>query len=186
MSQTQQHPFFSPRYIVLIAMIALAVASRLVAYFVPAALPPNFTPVESIALFGGAYFADRRLAFLVPLAVMALADAIIGFHALIPVVYGCIAFTVLLGLNLRNKDGALRVLGYSVSSAVLFFVVTNFFVWLTSSMYPLTMAGLGECFVAALPFFKWTLLGTLTWSAILFGGYALLRRQFPQLHNVPV
>jgi hypothetical protein len=30
--------------------------------------PPNLTPIAAMALFGGAYFADKRLAFLVPLS----------------------------------------------------------------------------------------------------------------------
>jgi len=109
---------------------------------------------------------------------MFLADLVIGLHDLVPVVYGCIALTVALGFGLRGKVGALRVAGYSVGSAVLFFVTTNFFVWLTSGMYPLDATGLVACYVAAIPFFKNTLLGTLFWSAVLFGGFELLRRQY--------
>ena len=70
MQHLPQNNSASPRTGVLIAMIALAVSVRLLIFFVPGALPYNFTPVEAIALFGGAYFADRRLAFLVPLAAM--------------------------------------------------------------------------------------------------------------------
>lgn len=172
---------FTPRFFVLVGMIAFAVAMRLVTHFAPGALPYNFTPVESIALFGGAYFLDRRFAFAVPLMAMFLADVMIGLHELIPVVYGCIALTVAFGFSLRGKIDALHIAGYSITSAVMFFVVTNFFVWLTSGMYSLDGDGLASCYLAAIPFFKNTLLGTLFWSALLFSGFELLRRQYPTL-----
>jgi hypothetical protein len=48
-------------------------------------------------------------------------------------------------------------------------------------MYPQTPAGLMAAYVAGIPFFRWTVLGTLVYSALLFGGFALLRRQLPVL-----
>src|ERR1041385_8374171 len=103
MQQLPQDSSLSPRTWVLIAMIAFAVGVRLLIYFVPGALPYNFTPVEAIALFGGAYFADRRLAFIVPLGAMLIADAVIAatlspawrndWLGTLPAVYGCIALT---------------------------------------------------------------------------------------------
>jgi len=171
----------SPRSAVLIAMIAVSVAVRLVIHFSHGAFPYNFTPVEAIALFGGAYFADRRLALLVPLAAMLLADLIIGLHNLIPVIYGCIALTALVGGNLRGRVRALPVAGYAFASAVMFYLVTNFFVWLVGSMYSHDGAGLIACYVAALPFFNGTLAGTLLWSALLFGGFELMQRRWTVL-----
>ena len=156
----------SPRSLVLAAMIAFAVAERLVIFFLPGVLPYNFTPVEAIALFGGAYFLDRRLAFLVPLAFT----------------YACITLTVLGGLSLRNRVTATRVAGYSFASAVLFFLVSNFGVWLFASHDgSACSAGLIPCYIAGLPFFKGTLLGTLFWGAALFGGFELMRRRWPTL-----
>ncbi|MGA9343355.1 MAG: DUF6580 family putative transport protein [Rhodanobacteraceae bacterium] len=175
----------TPRFAVLAGLIAFAVGERLVVHFVPGLIPYNFTPVEAIALFGGAYFADRRLAIMVPLAAMLLADLIIGLHALIPVVYGCIALTAIVAARLRGRTSVMRVATYGVASATLFFAVTNFAVWATSGMYPLTGAGLVACFVAAIPFFPGTLAGTLFWSALLFGGFELMCRQWPALEAAP-
>jgi hypothetical protein len=62
---------------------------------------------------------------------------------------------------------------------VLFFTVTNFGTWLTSGMYPPTFSGLVACFVAAVPFFQNTLAGDLVFSALLFGGFALLEQRLP-------
>lgn len=171
----------SPGPLVLGAMILLAVATRLLYHFQPGLVPPNFSPVEAVALFGGAYFADRRLALLVPLAAMALSDLVIGFHGLLWLVYACVAVSTVLGFGLRGKVGIARVAAYSVIGSTLFFFVTNFGVWFGSSMYPQSWAGLVECYVAAIPFYKNTLAGTLFYAALMFGGFALLRARIPQL-----
>ncbi|MCI1709056.1 MAG: hypothetical protein LKM39_00590 [Chiayiivirga sp.] len=171
----------SPGPLVLGAMILAAVATRLLYHFNPGLVPPNFSPVEAVALFGGAYFADRRLALLVPLAAMAVSDLIIGFHGLLWLVYACVALSTVLGFGLRGKVRPVRVAAYGVLGSTLFFVFTNFGVWLGSSMYPQTWAGLVECYVAGIPFYKNTLAGTLFYSAVLFGGFALLRQRLPQL-----
>ena len=168
---------FSPRSAVLAAMIAFAVGVRLLIFFVPGALPYNFTPVEAIALFGGAYFDDRRLAFLVPLGAMLIADAIIGLHALVPVVYACIAASVALGFGLRGKVSALRVGAFGIAGSLVFFVAVSFAEWLLGDT-DYCRAGIVPCYVAALPFLKNWLAGTLVWSALLFGGFELLRRRW--------
>ena len=195
MQHSPQTHAISPRTGVLIGMIAFAVAVRLVIYFVPGALPYNFTPVEAIALFGGAYFSDRRLAFLAPLLAMLVADLVIAaslprswlgdWLGTLPAVYGCIALTVCGGLHLAKRVNALRVTGYSFASAVLFFVVTNFATWLTAraGVGDACTQGLAPCYVAAIPFFQGTLVGTLFWSTILFGGFELLRHRWSALRT---
>jgi uncharacterized protein DUF6580 len=196
MRHLSRNSAITPRSAVLAAMIAAAVAVRLLIYFVPGVLPYNFTPVEAIALFGGAYFSDRRLAFLVPLGAMALADAVIlgtlsqemaGYwYRSAPIVYACIAVTVLGGFGLRGRVGFARVAGFSFASAVFFFLATNFAVWALadSGGSEACTRGLLPCYVAALPFFNGTLAGTLAWSAILFGGFELLRRRWDLLQPV--
>ena len=198
MPQLPQDSSLSPRTWVLIAMIAFAVGVRLLIYFVPGALPYNFTPVEAIALFGGAYFADRRLAFIVPLGAMLIADAVIAatlspawrndWLGTLPAVYGCIALTTWGGRYLAQKISALRVTGYSFASAVLFFVVTNFATWLTAraGVGDACTQGLAACYVAGIPFFQGTLAGTLFWSAVLFGGFELMRRRWTVLQSAAV
>lgn len=185
MQNAHPHRPFAPRTLVLVAIIALAVGVRLLIHFVPGIIPYNFTPVEAIALFGGALFLDRRLAMLVPLAAMFISDLIIGLHPLLPLVYACIAATVLLGGALRDKMSPLRIALAAIASTSGFFVLTNFAVWAMGSMYPHTGAGLLACFVAALPFYQWQLLGSLLWSAVLFGGFALLSQRFAALRSTP-
>jgi hypothetical protein len=180
---------FAPGPLALAGLIVLAALTRLLPH------PPNFSPVEAIALFGGAYFASRAWAVLVPLAGMLVSDIVLGVvnggtyfeYFRTPsfwIVYACILLTVLMGFGLRGKVSGARVLGYSLAGSVLFFVVSNFGVWLTAQMvpgYPACTTGLVPCYAAAVPFFQWTVLGTLFYSALLFGGFALLRRAVPAL-----
>jgi len=183
MPRTHESALLTPRNLVLCAMIAFAVGYRLLVHFSVGALPWNFTPVEAMALFGGAYFADRRLAVLVPLAAMALSDVVIGFDgAMSLVVYACIAATAFAGFGLRGRVRIFNTAFAAVASATGFYLITNFFVWLTGTMYAHSSAGLIECYVAGWPFYQYgSLPGTLLWSALLFGGFALLSRRYAGL-----
>lgn len=199
MNRSQIDPaphFLTPRTLVLFAMVAFAVGYRLVVYFVPGLLPWNFTPVEAMALFGGACFADRRLAILIPLAAMAVADTLIALSlpasqlrdwiVMAPVIYACIALTAFAGFALRGRVRVLNVALAAVGSATGFFLVTNFFVWVGSGMYPADISGLIACYVAGLPFYQYgSLPGTLLWSAVLFGTFALLSRRYTVLAGAP-
>jgi len=164
-----------PRLIAILAAILVAAALRLVPHW------PNFTPIGAMAVFGGAYFGKRALAFAAPLGALLVSDAILGFHSGMPFVYGSVALIVLLGWAIANRITPLSVAAAAVASSVLFFAVTNFGTWLTSGMYPQTLAGLAACYVAALPFFQNTLAGDLAFSALLFGGFALLEQRLPVL-----
>ncbi|WP_406697895.1 DUF6580 family putative transport protein [Singulisphaera sp. Ch08] len=94
-------PLISLRVAFLIAAVLLASASRLIP------LPPNFAPISVIACFDGDTFADRHGAFLAPFAAMFASDAILGFHVLLPLVYVCFGFNVILGWWCRSRRGPL-------------------------------------------------------------------------------
>ncbi len=156
------------RLLALVGVILVAAASRLIPH------PPNVTPIAAMALFGGAQFADRRLAFLVPLSAMFLSDLVIGLHRLLPVVYACFALIVGLGFWVRPRKSFGRIAGATLAGSVLFFAVTNFGVWAMGSLYPKTLDGLVAAYIAAIPFFRNTLLGDALFAAVLFGGFTLL------------
>src|SRR6266567_7198337 len=164
-----------PRLLVLISMILVAAASRLIPH------PPNVTSLTALALFGGAYFSDRRLAFLVPPTALFLSDLVLGFYHHMEVVYLSFALIVAIGLWLQKRRTALSIAGAALTSSVLFFVLTNFGVWAFDALYPKTLEGLIACYVAAIPFFQNTLLGDLLYTAVLFGGFALLEMRFSAL-----
>ncbi len=151
------------RLVYLIALVGLAAISRLIPH------PPNVTPVAAMALFGGAAFADRRLAFLAPAAALLLSDLLLGFHSQMLIVYACFAVTVVFGLCLRGRPGFVALGAVTLGSSLLFFLATNFGVWLLDGLYAQTLAGLVSCYVAALPFFRNSLLGNAFYVLLLFG-----------------
>jgi hypothetical protein len=166
-----------PRLMVLIAIVLAAAGSRLIPH------PPNLTSISAIALFGGAYFSDKRLAFFVPLAALLLSDLIFGFYNYMEVVYLSFALIVCIGLWLQKRRSAIHIAGTALASSVLFFLLTNFGVWALESLYPKTIEGLIACYVAAIPFFQNTIQGDLFFTAVLFGGFALLERRFSKLRE---
>jgi hypothetical protein len=177
----------STRFFALSGIILSAAAMRLVPH------PPNVTPIGAMALFAGAYFATKRTAVLVPLAAMYLSDLALGFfvydfgwfHRFMPFVYAGFVVTVCLGLLIRHRVTPLTVGGAALAGSVLFFIITNFGVWLVSDLYPKTATGLVSCYVAAIPFFRNTLAGNAFYTLVLFGGFALAQRYIPVLREEP-
>ena len=137
---------------------------------------PNVSPVAAMALFGGAYFADKRMAFIVPFLALLLSDLVIGLHDTMLFVYAGFALTVFIGIKIQKSITLSHVAASAVGASVLFFVLTNLGVWATSGMYPMTANGLMQAYVAAIPFFQNSLIGNLVFTALMFGGYALLQR----------
>src|SRR6267143_1959549 len=126
---------FALRAILAAVMIILAAVLRIVPH------PWNFTPIDATALFSGAMFRDRRVAFLFPLIALFAGDLFVGFHRLIPVVYASFLLSVCIGTGLANRRGILRVGGAVFLGALQFFLVTNFAVWQLFGTYPHTPTG---------------------------------------------
>lgn len=174
MNLTQKFQSYS--YLIgVLLVIAAGAALRLVPH------PPNFSPIAAMALFGGATLARRELGILVPLVALFLSDLVIGFHDQMVAVYVSFGLVAAIGLTLKNQRTVARVASASVAGSVLFFVFTNFSVWMTGGMYPMTWEGLVACYVAALPFFQNSLVGDLVFTGAFFGAWALLAKAVPQL-----
>lgn len=163
------------RLAALLTAIAAAAALRLVPH------PPNFSPIDAMALFSGAYFGRRALALLAPLAALLLSDLVLGFYSGMLFQYAAVVVIVLIGSLALSRIGVLRLAVGAVASSVVFFAVSNLGVWLASGMYAHTLVGLGACYLAAIPFFQNTLAGDLFYTALLFGGFALAEHFAPRL-----
>jgi hypothetical protein len=204
------------RFALAVGLVLLGTVTRVLPYVLyalgvaditdPNLLPWNVSPLGAIALFGGAYFSDRRLAFAVVLGTLFAGDLGIalltqdfwfGFHGLTPVVYGSFLLVAVFGRwlhgVLQRRTGvlsrAIAIGGTALAAEIVFFVVSNFANWAfqgtfspgTRALYAMTPAGLLECYVKAIPFFGKSLTGMLVYGVTLFGGYALLqKRAFPQ------
>ena len=169
------HPSRLLRVLLLMSLVAAAALARQLPH------PQNFTPLGALAIFAGACFADRRLALVVPLAALLPGDLAVGLHVFVPVVYGSLALNVLLARWLRGRRTAGSIAAVTVLGAVQFFVTTNFAVWV--AFYPHTFDGLVACYVAAVPYFRNTLLGDATFVALLFGALALVERAVPAVRE---
>jgi hypothetical protein len=166
---------FALRAILAAVMIILAAVLRIVPH------PWNFTPIGAMALFSGAMFRDRRVAFLFPLAALFAGDLFVGFHRLIPFVYASFLLSVWIGTGLDNKRGILRVGGAVLLGALQFFLITNFAIWRVFDTYPHTPTGLAACYIAGLPFFGNALAGDALYATLFFGTFALAEKFFPAL-----
>ena len=165
----------SRRMAVLTGLVLLGALTRLIPHY------PNFTSVGAIALFAAFTFRKAWLAYFVPLAAVLLSDVALqlvtpwpAFGAIKLFVLAAFCLTVAGGRQLKNPS-LLKVGGGAVGSSLVFFIVTNLGVWLTGGgfHYPMNLAGLQATFGAGIPFFQWTLAGTLFYSACLFAALKL-------------
>ena len=159
-------------FIGLLLLIAGAVASRWLPH------PPNVTPLTAIALLGATYFPKRYYAYVLPLLILFISDLALGLHGTLPFVYGSFLAITTLGFWLRKRFHWGKLFGVTLLSSILFFLVTNFGVWLVGGFYPKTGQGLLLCYEAGLPFFRNTLLGDLIYTGVLFGVAELIQRFF--------
>ncbi len=144
---------------------------------------PNFSPVFAALLFGGAHL-KRRDSVWYPVALLAASDVVLTTQ-----VYQMrlgreqsitwLGFVViaLIGYWLRERESVGRIGFAALAGPTAFFVISNFGVWLGGRTYPATWSGLITCYAAALPFYKNSLLSTILYTALVFGGYELYRRK---------
>ena len=170
----------SPNFWVITLMVFVAAIVRLLPH------PPNFAPIAAMALFGGAYVNKKSFAFAIPLIAMFLTDAIIGFYSYAWMVYLSFALIVLLGIVMLKKVSIRNLIFASLTASVTFFVITNFGVWALGTLYPKTPAGLLSNYIAAIPFFQYSLLGDLFFVGLIFGVYELVKHKVPALAKVTI
>lgn len=153
------------RNILILTTIIAAALARLLPH------PANVAPIAAPALFSG-YRLKGLSRFVIPIAAMIVSDLVLGFHATMPFVYASFILTVCIGAVIRSQSpGSLAL--RSLTGSVLFFLITNFGVWATGTMYAHTAAGLIQAYTLGLPFFRNTLIGYLFFTYAVFYGYLL-------------
>ncbi|MBK9151003.1 MAG: hypothetical protein IPM26_08345 [Saprospiraceae bacterium] len=177
-------------------LVAVAGVARIIPHI------PNFTPVEGVTLFGAAYMGRKYLGWFLPVLMLYVTDLILNntvnrvffqekegwifYSDYMIYVWISIVLISIGGSYILTKVNAGRVLGAALFSSFLFFVVTNFGVWLHSTtLYSKDLSGLTQCYIAAWPFFRTSLLSNLLFVTLLFGGYELLKKYLaiPQSHE---
>ena len=156
--------------------------------------PPNVACVGALGLFAGCYLVGRR-AYLVPLAVLLLSDVVghligmpgMGFYNPVTMafVYAGALAAIPVGRWLRINQSKLRLPVGSLAASTLFFLLSNFGVWL-GGWYPMTGIGLLACYTNAIPFFGYTIAGDMAFVLILFGALEWSIRAVPARQLAPV
>lgn len=171
--------FKTNRTLIIILLILAASFSRLLFIGIP-----NFAPIAAMALLGGAFLNNKWMAMAIPIAAMVVSDLILhfftgwGIHSTLPFVYVGMALITLIGFFLQGKVNFPNVAGAALGGSLVFFLLTNLGVWITSPMYPMNITGLFMCYAAAIPFFHYSVAGDLLFTGILFGSaYFILKKQ---------
>lgn len=153
--------------------------------------PPNFTPVTATALFGGRYV-SKKFAVLVPLVALVVSDYLLlyvnpfekkvsftkfyplaaMFHSTTIFVWGSFMISSLIGIWLRNKKSIKFIAGGTILASLQFYLITNFGVW-AAGYYEPGINGLFESYIMGLPFFRWTILGDIIYTAAFFAAFEL-------------
>lgn len=147
----------------------------------------GFAPIVAISLFSGALLKNKTYAYLLPLSAYFLSDLFLQFFTGTPgfygisqfFVYGAMAFVVLLGMKM-HKPKALRILGFTLGGSCIFWIVSNFGVFL-AGYNGFSFQGFITTYLMAIPFytpaetsmFINSFGGDLLFSGVLFGVYAL-------------
>jgi hypothetical protein len=155
-----------------LALVAVGICGRL---WQPAY---NVTPFAAIGLAAGSLFGISLTAAAVPIVALVMSNmALPGYGSTVMalVVYGSFACPVLFG-SLVKRQGWIAVVGGSLASSLIFFITTNFATWALSEIYPHTLAGLTNCYVAALPFYRWMPVGDVVWSISVFSALVAVGR----------
>lgn len=155
--------------------------------------PHNFTALGAMAVFGGSVIKNKKLAFLLPLGALLLSDICLQLFTTTKGFYGITqyfvyaAFLIITALaTFMQKRSVANIALAAVWSGFIFFIISNLGVWISSTTYPKSLAGLGACYAAAIPFYKNeifgnfvlnSIMGNIFYLAILFSAYAIMERK---------
>ena len=125
----------------------------------------NFAPLAAIALCGAIYF-PRKYKFAMPLAALLISDLALDIYygasladPLILCRYVAFALVGLLGLAISRRASLKTIIPASLAGSAIFYVITNFFSWLTDPGYVKNFAGLVQSLTVGLPQYS----ATPTW-----------------------
>src|SRR5687767_14755493 len=173
---------------VIVSFILLIIIASL--YRIMPNRPLGFAPQIAMAIFGGAIIKDKKLSFLLPLLSMFVSDALYellyrngmgtmpGFYEGQLTNYILFGALTVFGFMIKSINIP-RIAVASLAAPTAYFLLSNFLIWLSNSpdaglQRPKTFNGLLMCYADGLPFYPWSVVATILFSSILFGGYYLM------------
>jgi len=147
-----------------LALIIIGVSARFLPHL------PNFVPITAIALFSGRYF-SKKFSLAIPLSIMIISDFLLGFSIVTLFVYFGFLVAIIFGYLSRRSHRWQMIFGSAIASSLFFYLITNFGVYISGNWYPHTAQGLVDCYLMAIPFFRFSLFGDLFYTTVIFGAY---------------
>ena len=145
-----------------ISLILILALTRLIPH------PPNFTPIIAVAIMSSYFFRNILLSCTVIIISMLLADIFIGFYKNIFFVYLSLLLITYIFSHINRKIKLKNLFIFALLGSIIFFILSNFGVWILSEMYEKNLNGLINCYLLAVPFFVNTLLSTIIFSYTAF------------------
>ena len=145
-----------------ISLILILAFARLIPH------PPNFTPIIAVAIMSSYFFRNILLSCTVIIISMLLADIFIGFYKNIFFVYLSLLLIIYIFSHINRKIKLKNLFIFGLLGSIIFFILSNFGVWILSEMYEKNLNGLINCYLLAVPFFVNTLLSTIIFSYTAF------------------
>lgn len=162
--------------VILVSVVSTGAMRLLSFYFT---LLSNFTPMGAVAIFSGAYFADKWKAGLLSVITLFVTNIfinylytsnIIWFNTSSLWLYASLIIMIMIGSFIK-KVNVTNVLLASLASVAVHWLLTDIEPWLYSSYYDKGLLGYGESLLMAIPFERNMLLADAIFGAVLFGGY---------------
>ena len=154
--------FIDKKEIFPIVLILILALSRLLPH------PPNFTPIITIGIMSSYFFKNIFSSLIILLISMLLSDLFIGFYQNMVFVYLSLILITCIFFKIIKKANYSSLLIYSFFGSLLFYLISNFGVWLIGNMYEKNINGLVNCYLMAIPFFKNTLISTIIFTYATF------------------
>jgi len=148
--------------IIPIILFVLLVLSRMITDI------PNFTATIALVMFTGYLIQNRLLSILVILISQIVSDLYLGIYSSMIFVYAAYISIALLSPIMMKKMNTKSIVLSSIVSPSIFFIVSNFGVWLMGSMYTFNLSGLIACYIAGIPFFDESLISTVLFALTIF------------------
>ena len=184
---------FDPRTAVLLIIISITAAIRVIFNFNYDVSPlANFSPLGTMAIFGGAYFDRKWKGFAFPLLMLFISDFILhqtvfkayssgllysGWYW----VYGAFVLMTITGRWLLKIVTVNRFLVSVLACVFIHWIVSDLGVWIGSTKYAQDLSGFMACLINAIPYELRFLTGTLVYGIILFGLFEWMKRRYPAL-----
>lgn len=157
-----------------ISIIFILAFSRLIPH------PPNFTPIIAAAVISPYLFKNIYLSLGILLSSMFLSDLIIGLYSNFIFIYLSLFLVIIIQSKIVKKITFKNLFIYSINASVIFFVTSNFSVWMFSNLYEKSFNGLIYCYILAIPFFINTVLSTIFFSYL---AYVIANFGYKKIYN---